>query len=258
MASDGVLWVRDLTIRYGGAVAVDSLSLEVGRGEIFGLLGPNGCGKSSTLAAVSGTLSPAAGEVRVLGLRAADRPDAYRQSLGLAPQELAFYEELTAADNLCFFGRLYGLGGRELARRVEEALAFVGLSAYARRTPRTFSGGMQRRLNLACALLHRPALLLLDEPTVGLDPQAREALFGNLRRLRDDGCALVFTTHYLDEAEQLCDRLGIMDHGRLMATGTLDELCEGRRCVAEGPHALRGPRLQRVFLQVTGRSLPEP
>jgi ABC-2 type transport system ATP-binding protein len=250
-----VLELENLTIRYGGLVAVDGLSLRVAAGEIFGLLGPNGSGKSTTIAAVAGGLPPAYGTIRVAGRREADDPLAYRRLIGLVPQELALFDELTAEQNLAFFGRLYGLGGARLGRRLDEVLALIGLKGHARRAVRTFSGGMQRRLNLACALLHEPPLLLLDEPTVGLDVQSREAVFACLRRLRERGAAMVFTTHHLEEAEQLCDRVGIVDHGRLVAAGTLAELCgslPGWRL--HGPH-VPGPGLEGVFLELTGRSL---
>jgi ABC-2 type transport system ATP-binding protein len=212
-----VLSLQDVTIRYGDLVAVERLSLEVARGEVFGLLGPNGCGKTSTLAVIAGALAPSAGTVRVAGRREADDPLAYRRLIGLVPQDLAFYDELSVADNLRFFGRLYGLRGGALARAVADALDFVGLQGQARRPARTLSGGTQRKLNLACALLHEPALLLLDEPTAGLDVEARDALFAGLDRLRRRGCALVFTTHHLDEAERLCDRVAILARGRLRA-----------------------------------------
>jgi ABC-2 type transport system ATP-binding protein len=262
MAGTNVLSLRDVTLRYGDFVAVDALCLEVGRGEVFGLLGPNGSGKSSTLSAVAGALRPAAGVIVVAGRREADDPLAYRRNIGLVPQELALFEELTAQDNLLFFGRLYGLGGPELRRRVAEALDFVGLHEQARRPVRTLSGGMQRRLNLACALLHRPALLLLDEPTVGLDVRSRDAIFDNLRALRDAGTALVFTTHHLEEAELLCDRIAIMDRGRLRAAGTLAELCAELPPRAGRPHwrldPAHGPAtLERVYLELTGRSLAQ-
>jgi ABC-2 type transport system ATP-binding protein len=263
MPTPPVLSLHDVTLRYGDTVAVGGLSLEVRRGEIFGLLGPNGCGKSTTLAAVAGALAAAAGVIRVAGVEERTDPLAYRRLVGLVPQELALYEELTAEDNLLFFGRLYGLRGSDLRRRAGEALEFVRLADRARHRVRTLSGGMQRRLNLACALLHEPPLLLLDEPTVGIDPESREAIFASLRRLRDLGTALVFTTHYLEEAEQLCDRVGILDHGRLVALGTLDDLagawpaCRVRQGPARrGGH--RGPRLERVFLELTGRAACEP
>src|SRR5262245_37496223 len=267
MADTVVLALQDVTIAYGDFVAVDALSLEVRRGEVFGLLGPNGCGKSSTLAAVVGAVTHAAGEIRVCGLTERAAPLDYRRRLGLVPQELALYEELSAAENLRFFGRLYGLGGADLNRRVEEALDFVRLREHARRSARALSGGMQRRLNLACALLHEPDLLLLDEPTVGLDVQSRDAIFASLRALRGRGTALIFTTHHLHEAELLCDRLAIMDRGQLLALGTLAELCAAlppgyastTRKRADGPHRPRRPRanLERVFLELTGRSVAE-
>jgi ABC-2 type transport system ATP-binding protein len=242
MPTPPVLSLQEVTLRYGDTLAVDALSLEVRRGEIFGLLGPNGCGKSTTLAAVAGALPPAAGVLRIEGIEERADPLAYRRLVGLVPQELALYEELSAEDNLLFFGRLYGLHGGDLRRRVGQALDFVRLADRARHWVHTLSGGMQRRLNLACALLHEPPLLLLDEPTVGIDPPSREAIFASLRHLRDRGTALVFTTHYLEEAEQFCDRVAIMDRGRLVALGALAE-----------PFAAP-PRHERLFLELTGRA----
>jgi ABC-2 type transport system ATP-binding protein len=258
MASQAVLSLQDVTIRYGGRVAVDAVCLEVRRGEVYGLLGPNGSGKSTTLAAVVGAVPLAAGEVRVAGRCEAEAPLEYRRRVGLVPQELALYEELTAEQNLAFFGGLYGLRGAALKRRIAEVLAFVRLTEDARQRARTFSGGMQRRLNLACALLHEPELLLLDEPTVGLDVQSRDAIFASLRDLRDRGAALVFTTHHLEEAELLCDRLAIMDRGRLIAEGTLAELCDDLPphprplSPASGARGARARGLERVFLELTG------
>jgi ABC-2 type transport system ATP-binding protein len=274
MTRTAVLALDDVTLRYGGwggplppplPPAVDSLCLEVAAGEVFGLLGPNGCGKSTTLTAVAGALAPATGDIRVCGRREADDPLAYRRLIGLVPQELALYDELTVEQNVVFFGRLYGLGGAKLRQKVAEVVDFVRLRGHERRTVRALSGGMQRRLNLACALLHDPPLLLLDEPTVGLDVQARDAIFASLRELRDRGRALVFTTHHLHEAQTLCDRIGIMDRGRLLAAGTLaelrDELFEGpdgQRWQAEDDHVPTGPAsLERVFLELTRRSPSE-
>jgi ABC-2 type transport system ATP-binding protein len=186
---------------------------------------------------------------------------AYRRLIGLVPQELALFDELTCEQNVTFFARLYGLSGRTLRRRVTEVLDFVRLREHARRAARTLSGGQQRRLNLACALAHEPALLLLDEPTVGLDIQSRDAIFASIRDLCAGGTAVVFTTHHLEEAESLCDRIGIMDRGRLIAEGTLDELCAVTcsRWRLDGPHARPGRRhdLERVFLELTGRSVRE-
>jgi ABC-2 type transport system ATP-binding protein len=278
-----VLSLRNLTLGYDHAVAVDDLCLEVHGGEIFGLLGPNGSGKSSTLSAIAGNLSPRAGDIRVAGIAEREQPLAYRRLLGLVPQELALFQDLSAEDNLLFFGRLYGLKGRTLQTRVASALEFVRLAEYARARPSTFSGGMQRRLNLACALLHEPVLLLLDEPTVGLDPQSRETIFNSLRTLRDRGCALIFTTHHLEEAEQLCDRVGIMARGQLLALGTLEDLSGATpagyvwpdpsetNTESPAPDPIRRaglvrkeravetrPKLEQVFLELTGRSLREP
>lgn len=237
--ADPILSLQDVTIHHGPALAVQGLSLHVEAGEVFGLLGPNGSGKSSTLAAIAGQLPLSTGTIQVCGLDARHQPLEYRRRLGLVPQELAFYEDLSAEANLLFFGQLYGLAGRPLRERVAAALEDVGLTERAHRPARTLSGGMQRRLNLACALLHRPALVLLDEPTVGLDLHARQAILASLRRLRDQGTALVFTTHHLAEAEQICDRVGIMDHGRLIALDSAPASLESR------------------FLALTGRSRHE-
>jgi ABC-2 type transport system ATP-binding protein len=268
MASDSILSLSNVTVRYGPTVPVDRLCLDVFAGEIFGLLGPNGSGKSTTLSAIAGALPISSGSIQVCGVEPGRQPCRYRRQLGLVPQELAFYEDLSAETNLLFFGRLYGLASRELRQRVEEALVFVQLTEHAHRPARTYSGGMQRRLNLACAVLHRPALLLLDEPTVGLDVQSREAIFASLRTLRERGTALVFTTHHLEEAELLCDRLGIMDQGRLVAQGTLDELLSPASLLSQAPgrigyrrdpaHVRAGtPSLERVFLELTGRRRQE-
>jgi ABC-2 type transport system ATP-binding protein len=246
MASRSVLSLRELTVHCGTTVAVDRLTLDVRPGEVLGLLGPNGSGKSTTLSAVAGLRTPSAGTIEVLGLRERQQPLAYRRRIGLVPQEPALCEEFTGRDNLLFFGRLYGLTGSELRRRVADALELVCLTEQAQRPARTYSGGMQRRLNLACALLHRPPLLLLDEPTAGLDLQSREVIFANLRQLRQQGCAIVFTTHHLGEVEQLCDSVGILDRGRLIALDTLQELC----C----PVTTQVTTLERVYLGLTGRS----
>lgn len=258
--AEPALSLQNATIRYGRFTAVDGLCLEVFPGEIFGLLGPNGSGKSTTLAAISGRLALTAGQIRVHGLSSADHPIAYRRHLGLAPQELAFYEEMSGQENLRFFGRLYGLRGALLKERVEEVLELVRLTEQAPRLARTYSGGMQRRLNLACALLHRPNLLLLDEPTVGLDLPSRAAIFDCLRKLRDQGAALVFTTHHMEEVELLCDRIGIMDRGRLLALGTLSELLELAGPVRSGRwgQVERSPNLEAVFLELTERSPCHP
>jgi len=246
-----VLQLENVCLRYEQSLAVDALNLHVCAGEVYGLLGPNGSGKSTTLAAVAGLLPLGSGTIRLAGLTHAREAFAYRARLGYVPQELALYDELTVLDNLRFFGQMYGVRSSRLAARVEFVLEFIHLTEHARNRVRTLSGGMQRRLNLGCALLHEPRLLLLDEPTVGVDIATREALFDNLRELRGQGCALVFTTHHLEEAEQLCDRIGLMYRGKLVAEGTLDELdaaLEDQR-----PLPTRRPRLERLFMEWTAR-----
>src|SRR5437764_1760629 len=221
------LSLRTVRVRYGDTIALDGLSLDVGRGEAVGLLGPNGSGKSTTLAAAAGVLDPVEGTVTVGGIRRDDDPAAFAARVGLVPQDCALYDELTAADNLLFFGRLYGLGGRDLRRRVARALARVRLADRAGDRVGTLSGGMRQRVNLAAALLHDPPVLLLDEPTASLDPAARDSLFADLTRLKDDGHAVLLSTHHLDEAELGCDRVAVLDRGKLAAVG---RPCELLRC----------------------------
>jgi len=207
---------------YGSTVAVDGVSLEILRGEIFGLLGPNGAGKSTTLGMLSGLLLPDRGRVELAGSDPA-LPQA-RRRLGVAPQGLAVYPDLTAEENLRFFGELYGLGGAALRQRVAWALDLAGLQERRRDRVAAYSGGMQRRLNLACALVHDPEVLFLDEPTVGVDPQSRNAIFEQIEALRGADKTVVYTTHYMEEAQRLCDRVAIVDHGKILAMGAVDEL----------------------------------
>lgn len=219
MAEATAVAIENVSIRYGNVLAVDDLSLRIQRGEIFGLLGPNGSGKSSTLNAVAGLLDLGAGSIKVDGISRRENPAAYAARIGFVPQELALYEELTAVDNLSFFGSLYGRRGRELKRRIAQLLDRVGLRKRAADCVRTFSGGMRRRLNLAIALVHDPLVLLLDEPSVALDPQSRDVLFQALGEFRDQGRAIILTTHHLDEVEQWCDSAGILRNGRLVNVG---------------------------------------
>src|SRR5581483_5420907 len=221
------LSLRAVRVRYGDTPALDGVSLEVGRGEVVGLLGPNGSGKSTTLLAAAGVLDPAEGTVTVDGVRRQDDPAGFAMKVGLVPQDCALYDELTAAENLRFVGRLYGLGGRDLRRRVNRALGRARLADRGAHRVGTLSGGMRQRVNLAAALLHDPPVLLLDEPTAGLDPASRDALLADLSRLRDDGHAVLFSTHQLDEAETACDRVAVLDRGRLVACGRPCELHGG-------------------------------
>ncbi len=219
-----LLDVRQLRKSFGTLLAVDGVSFRVQEGEIYGLLGPNGAGKTTTLAMISGLLRPDAGEVTVAGADFWQGPERAKRIMGVVPQEVTVYEELTARENLEFWGRLAGLGAAEVRERAGELLEALALADRAKEAVKKFSGGMKRRLNVGCALLHRPRLLLLDEPTVGIDPQARMNLLEFIRGLRERGTAVLYTTHYLEEAEGLCDRIGIIDHGRLLAEGTLGEL----------------------------------
>jgi ABC-2 type transport system ATP-binding protein len=215
--------VRELGKSFGELRAVDGLSLQVRRGEAFGLLGPNGAGKTTTLLMMVGVLAPDAGEVLLDGQSDPTRAEV-RRRVGIAPQELAVYDELTGEENLTFFGRLYGLAGRRLAERVDWGLDFAGLTERRRDRAGGYSGGMKRRLNLACALVHEPDVLFCDEPTVGVDPQSRHHVLSAIERLAREGTTLVYTTHYMEEAQRLCDRVGIVDHGRLLALDTVEAL----------------------------------
>ncbi len=227
MTSTTLFTCHDLHKRYGDTLAVNGVGFEVAAGEAYGLLGPNGAGKTTTISMICGLLAPDRGEVILDGVRLADDPRAVKAAIGYVPQEIALYPDLTAHENLDFFGRLYGLGGHALRRRIGEVLAFVDLADRARDRVDTFSGGMKRRLNIAVGLLHRPRLLILDEPTVGVDPQSRNAILERVAELRRDGLALIYTSHYMEEVERLCDRIGIVDHGRMIAEGTREELVGG-------------------------------
>ena len=219
-----MIQVKDLRKLYGDLVAVDGISFEVAPGEIYGLLGPNGAGKTTTISTLCGLLRPNSGRVMIDGLDIQAEPGLVKRILGVVPQEPAIYEELSARENLRFWGGLYGLSGRDLSQKIDKALDRVGLGDRAKEPSKRFSGGMKRRLNLAIGLVHEPKVLLLDEPTVGIDPQARINILDVVREAADAGATVLYTTHYLEEAEQLCRRIGIVDQGKLLAEGTLDEL----------------------------------
>lgn len=215
-----VLEVHDVRKGFGSIQAVDGVSFAAEAGQMVGLLGPNGAGKTTTISMLSGLLKPDSGQIRIGGSSLKADDDPVKRRIGLVPQELALYDELTADENLSLFGSLYNLRAKQLAERMSENLELVGLADRRRGRVGEFSGGMKRRLNLAAALLHDPEILLLDEPTVGVDPQSRNAIFENLEALKRRGKALVYTTHYMEEVERMCDRVVIMDHGKVIADDT--------------------------------------
>jgi ABC-2 type transport system ATP-binding protein len=219
-----MLALRKVTKRFGPITALDDVSLEIAPGEFFGLLGPNGAGKSTLMSLVAGLRAPEAGTITLDGQPVASGASVVRRNLGLVPQTIALFPGLTAEENLRIFGELQGLRGLNLKAALDEAFAAAQLEDRRRSLVKTFSGGMQRRLNLVAALLHRPKLLLCDEATVGVDPQSRNAIFEYLQRLNRSGITIIYSTHYMEEAERLCSRIGIIDHGRILALGTLDDL----------------------------------
>ena len=221
-----ILEVDHVVKRYGSKLSVDHLNLSVNKGEIFGLLGPNGAGKSTTISMIAGLLKMDQGEIRLDGISVKDQPLEVKRKIGLVPQDLALYETMSTADNVTFFARLYGLRGKLLKERVKESLEFVGLQDKAKEAPSTFSGGMKRRLNIACALSHRPDLIIMDEPTVGIDPQSRNHILESVRTLNQMGSTIIYTSHYMEEVAAISNRVAIMDQGRIIACGTEAELRE--------------------------------
>ncbi len=279
-----MLELTNLCKSFGDLRAVDDLSLTIETGEVFGLLGPNGAGKTTTIHMATGLLVPDSGTV-VLNMQGSPADPEVRANIGVAPQALSLYEELTGQENLDFFGSLQGLSGKGLAQRVEASLEFVSLADRRKDLVKSYSGGMKRRLNIAVALIHEPRIVLLDEPTVGVDPQSRNAIFDNILELKAHGVTVVYTTHYMEEAEKLCDRVAIMDNGKILALDSLPGLINAHGgqsvVILEGPdgekrietdHPLdeivkrkdqsdiasfrvERPDLERVFLNLTGRQL---
>ena len=221
-----VLECNGLRKSYGDIAAVKGVGFHIANGETYGLLGPNGAGKTTTISMVCGLLKRDAGEVTVDGTRLDISTTKAKGAIGYVPQEVAIYPDLTARENLTFFGRLYGMGSQELSNRIDEVLDVTGLTERASDRTDKYSGGMKRRLNIGIALLHRPRLLVLDEPTVGVDPQSRNAILASVEHLSDEGMAVLYTTHYMEEAERLCDRVGIIDEGEIRAEGTRRELVD--------------------------------
>ncbi len=215
-----ILTVQDLHKSYGDFEAVKGLSFQIERGEIFGLLGPNGAGKTTTISMITGLIAPTNGRITLSNLDMKTQANQAKRKIGLVPQELALYPTLSAEDNLRFFGRLYGLRGKKLNERIQTTLEIVGLTERAKSPVEKFSGGMKRRINIAAGLLHEPEILFLDEPTVGVDPQSRNAIFESVEALNAAGMTVVYTTHYMEEAQRLCDRIAIVDEGKLLALDT--------------------------------------
>ncbi|EYE88081.1 antibiotic ABC transporter ATP-binding protein [Fervidicella metallireducens AeB] len=219
-----VVKIEGLTKRFGDLVAVDNVKLEIESGEIYGLLGPNGAGKSTMINIMCGLIPMNKGSVSILGYSIEKQNKDAKKNIGIVPQDIAIYEDLTAYENVKFFASLYGLRGSLLRERVYEALEFVGLKENAKSFPSKFSGGMKRRLNIACAIAHRPKLIIMDEPTVGIDPQSRNHILQSVKKLNSMGCTVVYTSHYMEEVEEICSRISIIDHGKIIAEGTKEEL----------------------------------
>ncbi|GAA1161383.1 linearmycin resistance ATP-binding protein LnrL [Ornithinicoccus hortensis] len=268
-----VLVVEGLRRRFGDLVAVDGVDFRIGHGETYGLLGPNGAGKTTTISMVAGLIPADEGTVTVAGQLMGPRRVDPKRHIGLVPQDLAIYPELTARENLTFFGKLQGITGADLKGRVAEVLELIGLTDRAKEASKNFSGGMKRRLNIGIGLLHQPSLLILDEPTVGVDPQSRNSILESVEALSGEGMAVLYTTHYMEEAERLCDRIGIIDSGTIQAEGTREELIRltggvdqirlsGSGDVAAAAEALRGmPKVEQVdadrhTLRLTVREAP--
>ena len=276
--------LKNLKKKFGETVAVDDVSLEVKEGEILGLLGPNGAGKTTTISMLVGFLPMDNGSVDIKGLGSPTDPSV-RRKIGIVPQTLAIYTELSGQENLEFFAKMHGFKDEDLKKRVDWTLDFVNLHDRRNDLARKYSGGMKRRLNMAAALLQKPEVLILDEPTVGVDPQSRNAIFEKVEQLREDGCTILFTTHYMEEAQRLCDRVAIMDKGKLLALDTVDNLIAehgGKSIItaetSTGPLTIEtddplteiiqlkekgklasfemaSPNLETVFLNITGRHL---
>ena len=243
---------------FNGRRALDGVSLTLGDGELLGLLGPNGAGKSTLVRTIMGRVRPDSGEVRISGRPAPAGDNTSREQVGIVPQEIALYPNLSSRENLAVFGRYLGLNGAALDEAITRALGWAALSDRKDDPVKNLSGGMKRRLNMAAGVLHRPRVLLLDEPTVGVDPQSRERIYEMIEGLAADGVSLVYTTHYMEEAERLCKRVAIIDHGKIIASGTKDELV--RATVGDKREVVmveKVPTLESVFLHLTGRELRE-
>ena len=246
---ENIVDLKNVSKNYGQKTVVNSLSISIKKGEIFGLLGPNGAGKSTTINMISGLVPFSEGSIKVFGCDVKKEQKKIKPKLGLVPQELAVHFDLKAWENLELFAGLYGIRGNALKDAIDEALEFTELSEHRDKFPKTFSGGMKRRLNIACSIAHNPDLLIFDEPTVGIDPQSRNHILESIRTLNKRGATVIYTSHYMEEVEAICSRIGIMDNGNLIAIGTKEELCE-----LIGGDASK-TSLEEVFLNLTGKSL---
>lgn len=245
-----ILEVNGLKKTYGEKVAVKDVSFYVLEGEILGFLGPNGAGKSTTINILSTTLKKDNGEIKFKGNDIYKNEKEYKKSLGIVPQRLALFDNLSAYENVKYFASFYGLKGSLLKERVLEALEMVGLKEKKDETPKTYSGGMKRRLNIACALAHKPEILILDEPTVGIDPQSRNHILESIKKLRDEGTTVIYTTHYMEEVESICDRVVIVDLGEVIEDGEIKTIIENN-CEEDNEQK----NLEEVFLSLTGKNL---
>lgn len=255
LPSDGrpaEIQVMDLVKTFGKHEAVKGVSFTIGKGEIFGLLGPNGAGKSTTINMMCGYFEPTSGDTLIDGVSIRKEPIKVKRTLGVVPQEIALYKDLNSQENLEFFGQIYNMPARLRKERAAEVLHFVGLYDRRKEPIKNFSGGMQRRINMAAALIHQPQFLMMDEPTVGVDPQSRENIFDTIEKLRDQGTTILYTTHYMEEAERLCNHIAIMDNGSIIAMGTLEQLLRLRD---ESREVARPHGLQELFIQLTGKTL---
>jgi len=244
-----ILKLEGVTKKYDQKAVVDNISLVVKTGEIFGLLGPNGAGKSTTINMICSMTKPTAGDISIFGYDNKKEMSKIKQKLGLVPQEIAFHGNLKAWENIEFFAGLYGVRGKALKEAIDEALDFVGLTESRNGFAKTFSGGMKRRLNIACAIAHHPELMIFDEPTVAIDPQSRHFILEKIKTMNKAGTTVIYTSHYMEEVEALCDRIAIMDKGKIIALGTKEELVT--LVNAKGTNM----SLEEVFLKLTGKKL---
>jgi len=244
-----ILKLTDLTKKYGNKVVVDNLNIEIQKGEIFGLLGPNGAGKSTTMNMICNIVRPTIGTVEFMGKDFRKNKKELSKHLGYIPQDLAIHGRLKAWENVELFTSLYGITGKELKERIDESLEYVGLLDRRNDYAKTFSGGMKRRLNIACAIGHHPDLLIFDEPTVGIDPQSRNFILERIKKSNKNGATVIYTSHYMEEVEAICTRIAIMDNGKIIATGTSEEL---KKLVVEDTSSIT---LEEVFLTLTGKKL---